>query len=350
MPDMRRQLPLIVGLLAITLLLFLAEQTLNSYYLRILQLMGIYIVLTASLNLPNGFTGDFSLGHAAFMAVGGYAAALLTMPVTVKALQLRDAPPWLQEIALPFWAATLIGGVLAASLAVPIGLVVLRLRGHYLSVATIGLLVVVQGLAINWQSVTRGARGLSGLQPLTTLWWSFGWAGLTVFVVWRLAYSPFGRAMVAVRDDAVAAASRGVRVFRVRFVAFVVSAFFAGVGGSLLAHQVTAVNPTTYAFSITFLIVIMLVIGGMGSVTGSVVGAVVMTVVPVVLRDLEQDLQVVGAAQLVMAAALIAFMIFRRQGLLGTREFRPSVWLERRWPGSHTSEPQQPAHKPPVAP
>ncbi len=250
---MRRHVPLVLGLALLVIGLGVADQTLNNFYLRIVQLMGIYVVLTVSLNLPNGFTGDFSLGHAAFMAVGGYSAALLTMPVTIKALQLADAPQWLQGFALPFVVATVIGGLLAALLALPIGLVVLRLRGHYLSVATIGLLVVVQGIAINWQSVTRGARGLSGLQPLTTLWWAFGWAAFTVFVIWRLAYSPFGRAMVAVRDDPMAAASRGVRVFRVRFIAFVVSAFFAGVGGSLLAHQVTAVTPKTYSFDITFL-------------------------------------------------------------------------------------------------
>lgn len=324
---MRRMIPSVVGVLLLVIALAVADQTLNNYYLRIAQLIGIYIVLTVSLNLPNGFTGDFSLGHAAFMAIGGYLAAVLTMPLTSKTLQLAEAPGWLQDLVVPFPVATVIGGLLAATVALPVGLVVLRLRGHYLAVATIGLLVVVQGIAINWQSVTRGARGLSGLEQSTDIWWAFGWAGVTVFVVWRLAYSPFGRAMVAVRDDSLAAASRGVKVFKTRLTAFVVSAFFAGVGGSLLAHQITAVSPSTYSFDVTFLIIIMLVIGGMGSVTGSVVGAVIMTVVPVVLRDIERDLDIVGASQLVIAAALIAFMIFRRQGLLGTHELRPSTWF-----------------------
>jgi branched-chain amino acid transport system permease protein len=322
---MRRLLPILAALVLLAVLLGVAEATLNNYYLRILQLIGVYIVLTVSLNLPNGFTGDFSLGHAAFMAVGGYSAALLTMPLTAKALQLQEAPLWVQEASLSFPVATVLGGLLAAAVALPVGLVVLRLRGHYLAVATIGLLVVVQGILSNWQSVTRGARGLSGLPAETNLWWAFGWAVVTVYVVARMAYSPFGRAMFAVRDDAVAAASRGVRVFRVRLVAFVVSSFFAGVGGSLLAHQVTAVTPSTYSFEVTFLIVIMLVVGGMGSITGSVVGAVIMTVIPVVLRDLERSLDMVGISQLIIAAALIGFMIFRRQGLLGDRELRPSA-------------------------
>lgn len=324
---MRRAAPSVVGLLLLLVAVAVADQTLNNYYLRIAQLIGIYIVLTVSLNLPNGFTGDFSLGHAAFMAVGGYLAALLTMPLTNKKLQLAEAPAFLQDVVVPFPVATVLGGVLAATVALPVGLIVLRLRGHYLAVATIGLLVVVQGIATNWQSVTRGARGLSGLEQATNVWWAFGWAAVTVFVVWRMAYSPFGRAMVAVRDDALAAASRGVKVFRTRLTAFVVSAFFAGVGGSLLAHQITAVSPSTYSFDVTFLIIIMLVIGGMGSVTGSVVGATIMTVVPVILRDIERELDLVGASQLVIAGALIAFMIFRRQGLLGTHELRPSTWF-----------------------
>lgn len=324
---MRRAVPSLAGIVLLVVAVAVADQTLNNYYLRIAQLIGIYVVLTVSLNLPNGFTGDFSLGHAAFMAVGGYLSALLTMPLTLKTLQLAEAPAWLQDLVVPFPVATVLGGLLAAVVALPVGLVVLRLRGHYLAVATIGLLVVVQGIATNWQSVTRGARGLSGLEQATDVWWAFGWAAVTVFVVWRMAYSPFGRAMVAVRDDALAAASRGVRVFRTRLTAFVVSAFFAGVGGSLLAHQITAVSPSTYSFDVTFLIIIMLVIGGTGSITGSVVGATIMTVVPVVLRDLERQLDVVGASQLVIAAALIAFMVFRRQGLLGTHELRPSTWF-----------------------
>lgn len=330
---MRRYIPVLAGLVLLVIVLGIADMTLNSYYIRIAQLIGIYVVLTASLNLTNGFTGDFSLGHAAFMAIGGYCAAILTMPLTSKTIQLSALPEWLQNTVIPFPVATVIGGLLAAVVALPIGLVVLRLRGHYLAVATLGLLVVVQGIATNWQGVTNGARGLSGLPPATNLWWAFAWAVLTVFVMWRLAYSPFGRAMVAIRDDSIAAASRGVRVLRVRLMAFVVSAFFAGAGGSLLAHQVTAISPTTYSFSITFLVVIMLVIGGQGSVTGSVIGAVVMTIIPVFLRDLERRFHMAGASELVIAAALIGFMIFRRQGLSGTREFHISA-LFSWWPTS----------------
>jgi len=322
-------LPVLLGLAVVALLLGIADLSLNNYYLRLVQLAGIYIMLTASLNLTNGLTGDFSLGHAGFMALGGYSSALLTMPLTSKAIQGAELPDWLRETVLPFPLATLIGGVLAALIALPVGLVVLRLRGHYLAVATLGLLTVVHAIAINWQPVTRGARGLSGLESATNVWWAYGWAALTVYVVWRLAHSPFGRAMVSVRDDSVAAASRGVRVVHVRLVAFVVSAFFAGAGGSLLAHHITAITPSTYSFEITFLIVIMLVIGGQGSVTGSVIGAIIMTIVPVILNDLERRFDLIGVSQLVIAAGLIAFMIFRRQGIMGTRELSFSAIADR---------------------
>ncbi|HMQ52808.1 MAG TPA: branched-chain amino acid ABC transporter permease [Anaerolineae bacterium] len=268
-------------------LLFLADQTLNDYYLRVIAIMGINIVLTVSLNLTNGFTGDFSLGHAAFMAIGAYAAALLTLPAEVKVAVITGLPLWLRQITLPFAAATITGGLLAVVVAVIVGLPVLRLRGHYLAVATLGLMVVVRVVANNWQSVTRGARGLNGLPGFTDIWWVYGWVVVTVYVIWRLINSPYGRAMIAVREDELAASTRGVKVFPTRLLAFAVSAFFAGVAGSLWAHQITAITPSSFSFLITFNVVVMLVVGGMGSISGSVVGAGVMTLGPELLRRVQ---------------------------------------------------------------
>ena len=308
-------------------LLFLADQTLNDYYLRVIAIMGINIVLTVSLNLTNGFTGDFSLGHAAFMAIGAYAAALLTLPAEVKVAVITGLPLWLRQITLPFAAATITGGLLAVVVAVIVGLPVLRLRGHYLAVATLGLMVVVRVVANNWQSVTRGARGLNGLPGFTDIWWVYGWVVVTVYVIWRLINSPYGRAMIAVREDELAASTRGVKVFPTRLLAFAVSAFFAGVAGSLWAHQITAITPSSFSFLITFNVVVMLVVGGMGSISGSVVGAVVMTLVPELLRRGEAELAIggnplYGFRQIVVAVAIILIMIFRRQGLLGETELR----------------------------
>lgn len=308
-------------------LLFLADQTLNDYYLRVIAIMGINIVLTVSLNLTNGFTGDFSLGHAAFMAIGAYAAALLTLPAEVKVVVITGLPLWLRQLTLPFAAATITGGLLAVVVAVIVGLPVLRLRGHYLAVATLGLMVVVRVVANNWQSVTRGARGLNGLPAFTDIWWVYGWVVVTVYVIWRLINSPYGRAMIAVREDELAASTRGVKVFPTRLLAFAVSAFFAGVAGSLWAHQITAITPSSFSFLITFNVVVMLVVGGMGSISGSVVGAVVMTLVPELLRRVETELAIggnplYGLSQIVVAVAIILIMIFRRQGLLGETELR----------------------------
>jgi branched-chain amino acid transport system permease protein len=316
----------LVYLLLLVALLALAQLSLNDYYLRILAVVGINIILTVSLNLTNGFAGDFSLGHAAFMAIGAYGAALLTLPATQKVM-LTGLPEGLRTLTIPFPIATVNGGLLAILAALVVGLPVLRLRGHYLAVATLGLMVIARVVANNWQSVTRGARGLNGLPALTNIWWAYGWAALTVYVVWRLVNSPYGRAMLAIREDELAAATRGVHVFRTRLLAFGVGAFFAGAAGSLWAHQITAITPSSFSFLITFNVVVMLVVGGMGSISGSVVGAILMTLVPELMRRVETMLAIggnplYGLSQIVVAIAIILVMIFRRQGLLGGAELR----------------------------
>ncbi len=312
---------LLMGLLA------LAQQLLNDYYLRIIAIMGINIILTVSLNLTNGFTGDFSLGHAAFMSIGAYTAALLTLPAETKVAVITGLPMWLRELTLPFLVATIIGGLLASVTAIIVGIPVLRLRGHYLAVATLGLMVIVRVVVNNWQTVTRGARGINGIPSLTNIWWVYAGAVLTVYVVWRLVNSPYGRAMIAIREDELAATTRGVYAFKTRLLAFAVGAFFAGAAGSLWAHQITAITPSSFSFLITFNVVVMLVVGGMGSISGSVVGAVLMTLVPEVLRRIETTLAIggtplYGLSQIVVAIAIILIMIFRRQGLLGGKEIQ----------------------------
>ncbi len=331
----------VVYLIVLIGLLALADRSLNDYYLRILAIVGINIILTVSLNLTNGFTGDFSLGHAAFMAIGAYSAALLTLPIQYKSA-IIGLPPWLKDFSLPFIVATIIGGLLAVLIAIFVGIPVLRLRGHYLAVATLGLMVIVRVVANNWQSITRGARGINGIPSLTNIWWAYGWAVVTIYVVWRLVNSPYGRAMIAIREDELAAATRGVRVFRTRLLAFAVSAFFAGAAGSLWAHQITAITPSSFSFLITFNVVVMLVVGGMGSISGSVIGAILMTLAPEFLRRIETILAVggnplYGLSQIVVATTIILIMIFRRQGLMGGTELRlPQIFRPR--PPSPQSE------------
>jgi branched-chain amino acid transport system permease protein len=331
----------LIYLLALLALLALAQLTLNDYYLRILAVMGINIMLTVSLNLTNGYTGDFSLGHAAFMAIGAYSAALLTLPEQYKS-GITGLPAWLNALSLPFPVATVVGGLLAVGVAIVVGIPVLRLRGHYLAVATLGLMVIVRVVANNWQSITRGARGINGIPALTNIWWAYGWALLTVYVVWRLVNSPYGRAMLAIREDELVASTRGVEVFRTRLLAFAVSAFFAGAAGSLWAHQITAITPSSFSFLITFNVVVMLVVGGMGSISGAVIGAMLMTLAPEFLRRVETELAIggnplYGLSQIVVAIAIILIMIFRRQGLLGGTELRlPQLFKSRPAPSTHS--------------
>jgi len=318
---------ILVYLAVIIALLALAQGGLNNFYLRVLSTIGIYVILSASLNLTNGLTGDFSLGHAAFMSVGAYASAILTLPPATKAAMNAGLPVWLQALSLPFLVATVAGGLLAAALAVIVGVPVLRLRGHYLAVATLGLMVIVRVFANNWQSVTRGARGINGLPPHTNIWWTYAWAILTVYVVWRLVNSPYGRAMIAIREDEMAAAARGVSVFATRLLAFTIGAFFAGAAGALWAHLITAFTPNSFSFAITFNIIVMLVVGGMGSISGSVIGPVLLTLLQQALSRAETMLAVggiplYGLSQITVAILAILIMIFRRQGLMGGREIR----------------------------
>ena len=320
-------LNILVYLAVIVALLALAQGSLNNFYLRVLSTIGIYVILSASLNLTNGLTGDFSLGHAAFMSVGAYASAILTLPPATKAAMNAGLPVWLQELTLPFLVATVAGGLLAAALAVIVGVPVLRLRGHYLAVATLGLMVIVRVFANNWQSVTRGARGINGLPPHTNIWWTYAWAILTVYVVWRLVNSPYGRAMIAIREDEMAAAARGVSVFATRLLAFTIGAFFAGAAGALWAHLITAFTPNSFSFAITFNIIVMLVVGGMGSISGSVIGPILLTLLQQALSRAETMLAVggvplYGLSQITVAILAILIMIFRRQGLMGGHEIR----------------------------
>jgi len=313
---------LLAGLLAY------ASLAASAYIQRIIVLLGINIILVVSLNLSNGFTGVFSLGHIGFMAIGAYTAAILTLPLSLKKVNLPDLPAWLSGVELPFLTATLLAGVLAMLIAFLVGLSLMRLSGPYVSVATMGFLVIVQVVLINWDSMTRGARTFAGVPPYTTLWWVWGWAVLTIYIIWRLGHSSFGRSMMAVRDNDIAAQSLGISVMKSRLLAFCISAFFTAVAGSLWAHFIMSFSPKSFYFVQTFSVITMLAVGGMGSVSGSVIGTVLITVLSEVLRNAERGIDlgfvsippVYGASQIVMAVLFVLIIVFRQKGLLGDRE------------------------------
>ena len=263
------------------------------------------------------------------MALGAYSAAILTLPLREKGDYLPNLPSWLAGVHLDqvvgpipvgFLVATLIGGVLVAGVAWLVGRVLMRLSGHFVAVATLGFLVIVRVLIFNADSFTRGSRTFSNVTPYTNLWWAWAWALLAVYVVWRLKRSSYGRDMFAQREDRVAAQAVGIRVMEPRLLAFVVGAFFSAVAGSLYAHFISSFSPTVFYFDLTFRVITMLVIGGMGSVSGSIVGAAVIIAVAEALRRIEDATLLYGMSQIILAVIFILIITFRREGLLGQRE------------------------------
>ena len=332
-------------LLAVTVILLVGLDASGSNFWQSLVInLGISIILVVSLNLSNGFTGVFSLGHIGFMALGAYISAILTLPVATKHSYLRDLPDWLAIVHLDtmigpfpvgFLLATLIAGALVMVVAALVGLVLMRLSGHFVAVATLGFLVIVRVVLINADDLTRGSRTFSNVTRYTDLWWVFAWVLITLYIVWRLKFSAYGRAMFAQREDIAAAQSVGIVVMRPRLLAFVVSAFFTAIAGALYAHYLTSFSPKAFYFDITFRVITMLVIGGMGSITGSVVGPIFITIINEVLRRLEDVTLLYGVSQIVLAVLFIVIIIFRPGGLMGDREINfYAIWQRLRLGGA----------------
>ncbi|MDR2543905.1 MAG: branched-chain amino acid ABC transporter permease [Treponema sp.] len=312
-------------------IIFIANNSLGSYTLRILNLSAIYIILALSLNLVNGFTGLFSLGHAGFMAVGAYTSALLTMSPTLKETTffLQPIAPFLANVQLPFPVALLCAGLMAAFVGFLVGWPVLRLRDDYLAIATLGFSEIIRVVLTNLQPITNGAQGLRGLPRYSTTYvvWFFAFAAI-VFMV-ALINSAFGRSCRAIRDNEIAAQAMGINVARVKITSFVISCFMAGVGGALLGHMQTAIDPMFFRFVLTYHVLLIVVLGGTGSITGSVIGALLVIVSMEWLRFLDGPLNLIfiqtrgapGLRMVVFSLLLLTCVIFRQQGLMGNKEF-----------------------------
>ncbi|OQY53336.1 MAG: hypothetical protein B6230_00490 [Desulfobacteraceae bacterium 4572_89] len=299
---------------------FFMDKTANDYLIAIVCFTGINIILAVSLNLTNGFTGLFSLGHPAFMAIGGYVTALLTFSIQKKPLFLPDLPQWMVSLHLPFFPALLVGGCCAALVALMVGLSVLRLKGHYLAVATMGFLIIIQVLLNNADSITRGPLGLNGLEDFTNVYWVAGWVVVTIYICWKIKFSSLGRSMLAVREDEMAANSLGINLFYTRSFALTAGAFFAGVAGGLWGHLITAMTPGSFSLIMSFNIVVMVVVGGTGSITGSITAAIIFTLTNECFRPLEENFGIYGVGEIVMSLILILILIFKPSGIFGTKE------------------------------
>ncbi|MDD3169576.1 MAG: branched-chain amino acid ABC transporter permease [Eubacteriales bacterium] len=300
----------------------------TNYYAGLINLFGINIILVASLNLVNGFSGMFSMGHAAFMAIGAYASALLTLSASQKTIMMPGLPDWLMNLTLPFPIALLTGGIFASVTALVIGFPVLRFKGHYLSVATIGLIVIVRAVLDNEDQLTNGARGVTGLPGYASTWIIFLTAFLCLFILRRLLQSSYGRGLVAMRDDEIAAQTLGINLTIKKISAFCISAFMAGVAGGLWGHMQSVISGKFFYIEASFKLVETSIIGGMYSLSGAVTGSFLMTFLPEFLAPLESGAvlfgvqlpELYGASNLIMASLLIILIIFRRQGIMGYGE------------------------------
>ena len=316
------------AIIAVVLLLIAANSFLDTYLLRILNLCAIYTILGLSMNLINGFTGLFSLGHAGFMAVGAYATALLTMPVATKEMNFFMAPlvPPLDKFVLPFLPALIVAGLLSAFIAFLIGAPVLRLKGDYLAIATLGFGEIIRVIFTNTQNLTNGALGLKSIPLTTNIWWSFGLTFVTIAVLVSLINSSYGRAFKAIREDEIAAESMGIYLFKHKVWSFVIGAFFAGIGGGLLSNLIGAIDPLMFRFTTTYNILLIIVLGGMGSITGTVISAFIITIAQEGLRFLDEAMipgipALPGLRMVVFSILLMVVVLFFRTGLMGTREF-----------------------------
>ncbi len=327
----RSRLYSVIAIAAFIALAFIADRFFDAFTLRVFNLCAIYIVLALSLNLLNGFTGLFSLGHAGFMAVGAYVSALLTMSPQLKEMNYFLVPivPWLHNVTLPFLPALIIAGLVSAFVGFLIGAPVLRLRDDYLAIATLGFGEIIRVLITNAQSITNGAQGLKGLPRFSTTFAVWAVAGVAVLFMVLLMRSSYGRAMKAVRDDELAAEAMGIDVFRVKVTSFTVSSFWAGVGGALLGHMITTIDPKMFTFTLTFNILLIVVLGGIGSISGSVISAAVVTILMEALRFLDEPMNLIvfrtegmpGLRMVVFSILLMAMIIYRQRGLMGDAEF-----------------------------
>lgn len=289
-----------------------ASGRINKYVSGILVMVLVNIILTVSLNLASGFLGQLVLGHAGFMSVGAYASALFT---------LNSGLP----ISVAFPLSILIAGVVAVIFGILIGIPALRLKGDYLAIITLGFGEIIKVL-INFFDFTGGARGLRGIPRVVDkssgisvefvkFSYAFFLAVLTIYLITAFIRSRHGRAVIAIREDEIAAEASGINTTYYKLLAFVMAAFFAGVAGALYAHHLGVLNPAKFDFNYSVEILVMVVLGGMGSITGSVVSAIALTILPELLRGFSDY------RMLAYSVILILVMLFKPTGLMGGYEF-----------------------------
>jgi branched-chain amino acid transport system permease protein len=302
------QIGLLLGI-AVAAIATRFSDAIDPYVLDVAIGAGINVILAVSLNLVNGHTGQFSLGHAGFMAVGAYISGACSIFLGPRLL--GDEPTALAQ-GLFFFGALLAGGLGAGITGLLVGIPSLRLRGDYLALVTLGFGEIIRVIIQNLE-VVGGALGLNGIPPYTTIFWVVGGVAITIYVVTSLVRSTYGRGFIATHDDEIAAAAVGLDTTRYKIVAFVVGAFFAGIAGGFYGHFKLTVLPTGFDFTKSIEIVLMVILGGMGNTFGVVLAAILLTLLPELLRSIAEY------RMIIYALLLVLLMIVRPQGLFNFR-------------------------------
>lgn len=281
--------------------LMITTGAIDSYIFLNIVLIGINIILAVSLNLITGFTGQFSLGHAAFMAIGAYASAIATA-----------------KFGMPFIVGIIFAGVAAALAGILIGIPTLRLKGDYLAIATLGFGEIIRIVGLNTEYI-GGATGLNDIPQYTNWTWLFLMAAATIVLIKNFINSYHGRACIAIREDEIAAEATGVNTTYYKVLAFSIGALFAGIAGALYANYFYFIKPDSFGFMKSIDILVIVVFGGMGSIGGSIVGAVALSLISLFLQNIPE------LRMVVYSLILFVIMVYRPQGLLGKQKFKLPV-------------------------
>lgn len=304
-PGIKKLIALVLTFGVVQLLISIG--VLNDYIMATVSTVGINIILAVSLNLITGFTGQFSLGHAGFMSIGAYTCAIITLknPTTTG-----------------FLVGVFTGALTAALLGFIVGLPTLRLRGDYLAIATLGMAEIIRIVFLNLK-ITNGAAGLSNIPEFTDWMWLFIFTSCTVLLITNFINSSHGRACISIRENEIAADAMGINSTRYKVTAFVIGAFFAGIAGTLYASRFYVLKPDSFGFLKSIDILVIVVLGGLGSISGSIIAAILLALISSYLQSFPE------VRMIIYSATLIAIMLFRPQGLMGSKEL--SISMFKKW-------------------
>ncbi|MDO5538761.1 MAG: branched-chain amino acid ABC transporter permease [Eubacteriales bacterium] len=326
---------LLAGLVCAILAYFQADSSAHSYAISIIERSVIYAVVAVAMNLLNGFTGLFSLGQAGFMAIGAYVTAVLTIPVEMRqsVYYMNGIAGWLENLSLPMVPAMILGGLFAAGAAALIGIPVLRLKSDYLAIATLGFAEIIRALlaAPVMDKITNGSYGLNNIPGFKNMFQPIILAAVCIAIMVLLINSSYGRAFKAIREDDVAAEAMGINLFRHKELSFVISSFFTGMAGGMLAVFMRSIDTKTFQVMLTYNILLIVVLGGIGSVTGSIIGSFLINGGQEWLRFLDDSSFTIGGAAIplfkpgfrmvIYSVLLMVVVLFWRRGIMGTSEF-----------------------------